>query len=78
MRLTVGADLPEGHNMRIRVDKQLCVGAGLCALSVPQVFGQDDEAKVALLTTEPASDIHEDVRAAASCCPAMAIEIGDI
>ncbi|EME53077.1 ferredoxin [Amycolatopsis decaplanina] len=29
--------------MRLEVDRERCVGAGMCVLTAPEVFGQDEE-----------------------------------
>ena len=35
--------------MRIGIDKDVCIGAGQCALTAPSVFTQDDDGFSALL-----------------------------
>ncbi|GAA2936224.1 ferredoxin [Streptomyces mexicanus] len=60
--------------MHIDIDKDLCIGAGQCALAAPQVFTQDDDGFSALLPG------HEDddgplVREAARACPVGAITV---
>jgi ferredoxin len=63
--------------MRVQVDPRRCCGSGLCALSVPDVFDQDEgDAKVVILVPEPASELQEGVRLAAAACPSMAITLG--
>jgi cytochrome P450 len=62
--------------VRIRADRDVCVGAGMCALTAPAVFTQDDEdGRVQLLQPEPAPE-HEGVaREAALLCPSRAITV---
>jgi ferredoxin len=61
---------------KLEVDRGLCMGSGLCAVTNPSLFGLDADGYGAALRT----DLHsaEDVDAArdiASCCPAEAIVI---
>ncbi|GAB3737959.1 ferredoxin [Amycolatopsis oliviviridis] len=56
--------------MRLEVDRERCVGAGMCVLTAPEVFGQDEEdGRVRLLDPEPA-----EVGDAVQLCPASAIK----
>lgn len=59
--------------MRIVVDQERCIGAGLCALAVPHVFTQDEDGSS---TVRPGreDDGHDGrVRAAVRSCPVRAI-----
>ncbi|MEQ7004736.1 ferredoxin [Actinopolymorpha sp. B17G11] len=62
--------------MRIAVDRERCASAGMCALTVPDVFDQDEEdGRVIVLMPEPPA-IHEDAaRRAVALCPSGAITI---
>ncbi|MBL1104017.1 ferredoxin [Streptomyces sp. 5-8] len=63
--------------MHIDIDKDVCIGAGQCALAAPNVFTQDDDGYSELL---PGSgDGAEDpmVRQAARSCPVSAITVRD-
>ncbi|MBF6349511.1 MULTISPECIES: ferredoxin [Nocardia] len=60
----------------LRVDRDRCIGAGMCVLTAPGVFDQDDaDGRVIALTTAPTTDQEADVRAAAHMCPAGAISL---
>lgn len=60
--------------MRVRADRTVCVGAGMCALTAPEVFDQDDEdGRVVLLTPEPSPDLREAVAEAVELCPSGAL-----
>ncbi|GHH72026.1 hypothetical protein GCM10017673_26470 [Streptosporangium violaceochromogenes] len=64
--------------MHVSVDPEKCCSSGLCALSVPEVFGQDErECVVLVLTFEPPAALHDRVRAAARRCPTGTIEVRD-
>ncbi|MFF5424748.1 MULTISPECIES: ferredoxin [unclassified Streptomyces] len=60
----------------VRVDRDRCVGSGMCALTAPAVFDQDDEeGRVLLLTPHPAPNEYPAARLAAGLCPASAITL---
>ncbi|RJO75811.1 ferredoxin [Nocardia panacis] len=64
--------------MRITVDRTRCIGSGMCALTVPEVFDQDEvEGKALVLDPNPAPDRHGPVREAEITCPAAAITVAD-
>jgi ferredoxin len=63
--------------MRIVVDTRKCIGAGQCVMNAPDVFGQDIEGRVVLLTETPESDAWDEVRQAAAQCPIHAIFLSD-
>lgn len=58
--------------MRIDIDRDVCIGAGQCALAAPKVFTQDDDGLSELLAeAEPGPMVAEAARA----CPVQAITI---
>lgn len=59
--------------MEIRVDRQRCIGAGMCALTASGVFDQDDDGLVVLLAAAP--ERWADVREAIQLCPSGAITV---
>ncbi|MFF9909959.1 ferredoxin [Streptomyces sp. NPDC013457] len=60
--------------MDVRIDRDRCLGAGMCALTAPEVFDQDeDEGLVTLLDARPPREHHAAVRVAAGVCPASAV-----
>ncbi|MER7973636.1 MULTISPECIES: ferredoxin [unclassified Streptomyces] len=61
--------------MRIDIDTDVCIGAGQCALTAPDVFTQDDEGYSALLPDRPGDDPL--AREAARACPVRAITVTD-
>ncbi|QUH06067.1 ferredoxin [Saccharopolyspora erythraea] len=62
--------------MRVEVDRERCCGAGMCALTAPEVFDQDGEdGRVLLLDAAPLAGEHDAVREAAQLCPAGAITV---
>ncbi|WP_067967198.1 ferredoxin [Nocardiopsis trehalosi] len=62
--------------MRPRVDRERCIGAGMCALRSPETFDQDpDDGRVLLLDAAPPPERHAAVREAAGTCPSGAITL---
>ncbi|MER7887787.1 ferredoxin [Streptomyces fimicarius] len=64
--------------MGVRVDKERCVGAGMCALTAPDVFTQDDDGFSEMLPGPPAATgDHPLVREAVRACPVGAVALTD-
>ncbi|MER7343114.1 ferredoxin [Streptomyces sp. NPDC000075] len=61
---------------RPSVDRERCIGAGMCAMTAPDVFDQDDEGLVVLLEAEPDAARLAAARMAAGVCPSGAITLG--
>jgi ferredoxin len=62
--------------LRITVDEDLCVGAGLCVLSSSEVFDQrDEDGVVKLLQVYPDEELYEKVLGASRKCPSHAIKV---
>jgi ferredoxin len=62
--------------MRVVVDVGRCRGAGLCALTAPDVFDQDEEdGTVLLVEAEPPPAHQEAVVAAVALCPNAVISL---
>ncbi|MBP2266368.1 ferredoxin [Pseudarthrobacter sp. PvP004] len=62
--------------MKIDVDIDKCVGAGVCVLAAPDVFDQnDDDGIVIVLEDQPTAAQIPDVQDAAARCPAAVIRL---
>lgn len=64
--------------MRIDVDRDVCVGAGQCVLTAPELFDQShDDGRVVLRTPQPstAADTADAAEAAVNLCPAQALRL---
>ncbi|MFF4173895.1 ferredoxin [Streptomyces sp. NPDC001744] len=60
----------------LSVDRERCIGAGMCVMTAPEVFDQDpDDGLVLLLRAEPPVVHRAAVRMAAGVCPAGAITL---
>ena len=64
--------------LRVRVDAERCCASGMCALTAPEVFDQDERVgTVVLLAPAPPKEAWADVRAAEDGCPAGAITVDE-
>ncbi|WP_030661283.1 ferredoxin [Streptomyces rimosus] len=61
--------------MHVTADRDVCVGAGMCALTAPGVFDQDDDGLVTVLTSGIAEDSRDAVREAGMLCPSGALRV---
>ncbi len=61
--------------MHVEGDRDVCVGAGMCVLTAPEVFDQDDEGIVQVLHPVPSADEENVVRQAATLCPSGAVKL---
>lgn len=59
--------------MRVTVDKDLCIGAGQCVVTAPDVFDQDDDGIVEVLNENPGEGERDAVKEAEHVCPARVI-----
>lgn len=61
--------------MKIRVDRDLCIGVGNCVAYAPTVFELDEENKAVIL--DPSSVDDNTLLEAAKTCPESAILVED-
>ncbi|AKL69794.1 ferredoxin [Streptomyces goshikiensis] len=61
--------------MRISIDTGVCIGAGQCALTAPEVFTQDDDGFSELMPGREDGAGSALVREAARACPVSAISV---
>ena len=57
----------------IVVDRELCMGSGMCIVYAPGTFAHDDETKAAV--TDPNGDPIDAIRNAVQACPTSAIHL---
>ncbi len=66
----------QSRKMIVKINQEVCVGAGLCVLSVADVFDQRDEDGVVILRNpNPGANEEEAVLGAVRKCPAGAIAV---
>ncbi|WP_156755184.1 ferredoxin [Actinokineospora pegani] len=64
--------------MKVLADKDMCVGAGQCAMLAERVFTQDeDDGTVVVLQPVPPPADEEDARQAVLVCPSGALTLAE-
>jgi ferredoxin len=61
--------------MKACVDKELCIGCGLCTALNPEVFTFDDDGKAIAITSELEGSNIEGAKDAQDQCPVGAINV---
>ncbi|MEW2304511.1 ferredoxin [Streptomyces sp. NPDC006655] len=64
--------------MEIDIDRDVCIGAGQCALTAPNVFTQDDDGFSALQPGMADGGGDPLVKEAARACPVQAITLEEL
>lgn len=64
-------------DISISIDRDVCIGAGQCALTAPGVFTQDDDGYSEVLPGKEDGGGDPLVREAARACPVSAITISE-
>jgi ferredoxin len=59
--------------MKITADRDRCIGAGMCVMNAPDVFDQDDDGVVVLLTAEVPEEHEAAAARAVASCPSGAL-----
>ena len=60
---------------RVLVDRERCVGSGVCESLAPEVFEVDDDGALVVHKPEPADEELDVVRDAVQQCPARALAL---
>lgn len=61
--------------MKTNVDKDTCIGCGLCPSICEAVYHMDDDGKAEAIDSEVPKDKEDEVRDAEASCPVNAISI---
>ncbi|MGA8116573.1 MAG: (4Fe-4S)-binding protein [Actinocatenispora sp.] len=61
--------------MKVTADRDVCIGAGMCLVTAPAVFDQDDDGIVTPLVEEVGADDAEPARRAVELCPSGALRV---
>ena len=59
--------------MKVKIDKNKCIGCGTCVALAPKTFKLGEDAKV--MAIEPSGDGEAKVKEAIDSCPVDAIEL---
>jgi ferredoxin len=57
----------------ITVDRERCMGSGMCIVYAPGTFAHDDQAKA--IVVDPAGDAFDVIRTAVEACPTSALTL---
>ncbi|MGF7238947.1 MAG: ferredoxin [Frankia sp.] len=58
---------------KVRIDRELCMGSGLCLVYAAGTFGHDEEAKAVVV--DPTTDPLDVIRIAVDACPTRALHL---
>lgn len=61
--------------MRIEADAEVCIGAGQCVMTAPELFDQSDDGVVIVLEPEPGPEFATQAREAVGLCPSGALRL---
>jgi ferredoxin len=61
--------------MRIRIDRERCIGSGDCAITAAEVFGQDAEGIAMLIGDATTAGLVERANEAVENCPSGALSL---
>jgi len=62
--------------MKASVDRDICIGCGLCEITCPEVFELDDEMISTVIVDEIPEELEECAQEAEEECPVTAITVG--
>ena len=65
--------MAEGSGWRVSVDRDACMGSGICIVYAPASFVHDDETKAVF--QQPPGDPLDAVRTAVEACPTGALTL---
>ncbi len=60
--------------MKLKVNKEVCIGCGMCASTCDKVFDFDDDGLAKVIVSEVPSSLEETANEAKDNCPVGAIE----
>jgi ferredoxin len=66
--------MPERDDLpKVVIDRDICMGSGVCVVYAPAAFTQDADSKAVLVA--PVSESAEQIRIAVEACPTGALRI---
>jgi ferredoxin len=63
--------------VKVEANRDVCIGAGMCVLTAPEVFDQDDDGVVVLLTADVPAERAGQAQRAVANCPSGALRAAD-
>ena len=65
--------MPEATAWSVEIDRELCMGSGMCIVYAPGTFAHDDQTKAVVV--DPAGDPIDAIRNAVQACPTSALHL---
>ena len=62
--------------LKIKIDRETCIGASACIAEAGKTFALDDEGKATVI--DPKGDEEQAIRDAVEACPTQAIELSEV
>ena len=62
--------------MKAKVDKDTCIGCGLCPSICPEVFEMDDDGLAHTIVDSVPDSVEDEAKEAEESCPVNAITVG--
>ena len=59
--------------MRVAVDRDRCIGSGMCTTIAPALFDMDDDGVLIVIKETPAPNEQRSLLDAVACCPVDAL-----
>ncbi|MDO8880178.1 MAG: ferredoxin [Coriobacteriia bacterium] len=64
--------------MKAIVDRDLCIGCGICEQTCPEVFRMGEDGLAYVIDEEPPHEAYDDIEACVEMCPVEAISIAPV
>jgi ferredoxin len=61
--------------MKAVIDRDLCIGCGLCEQTTPEVFRMADDGLAYVINEDPPPETYADIQACIELCPVAAIDV---
>ncbi|MRS11785.1 MAG: ferredoxin [Actinobacteria bacterium] len=62
--------------MKPVVDRDLCIGCGLCEQAAPEVFRLSEDGLAYVIADDPPAEAYPDIEGCVELCPVSAIGVG--
>ncbi len=63
--------------MKAIVDRDLCIGCGLCEQTCPEVFRMEEDGLAYVVDEDPPAETYGDIEGCVELCPVEAISVAE-